>query len=243
MRLVRRVRVAAIVVTGVLLCGSGVAVATVAGVTKGSLPSKTSADVASLTAKEQAVINQLNDFKHLGAGAPVTSWEAGLKVKEAAQSRAEASVNADLTPRSPSKLAAHPSSTLAFRDDNGVKYSVTLVNVIDPARGADQFTTPQSGYRFVATLFRITDTGNGATSDDANSDATVIGSNDQTYSADFNDVAECTNFNSGSYQLDPGQSATGCVVFQVPNGVGVKRVDWSPSGGFGASFGEWNIVG
>ena len=32
--------------------------------------------------------------------------------------------------------------------------SVTLTQVIDPAQGADQFTTPDNGNRFVGAVFR-----------------------------------------------------------------------------------------
>lgn len=146
----------------------------------------------------------------------------------------------------PETTAAAPStpqvgSALAFQDSNGDSYSVRLVQVIDPAQGADQFMTPDPGDRFVAAVFKITDTGNAATSDDANNNASVVGSNDQSYSSGVDTVSECTNFNSGLYQLDPGSSLTGCVVFQIPTGVNVSKVEWSPSGGFGSSFGEWSV--
>ena len=61
--------------------------------------------------------------------------------------------------------------------------------------------------------------------------------------SDFSTVAGCTDFNSGQYQLTPGQSSTGCVVFQVPTGVSVKKIEWSPSGGLLSDFGTWNVTG
>jgi hypothetical protein len=132
--------------------------------------------------------------------------------------------------------------TLSFEDANGVPYTVSLQQVIDPAPGADQDNQPDPGDRFVAAEFVITDTSSSATtSDDANNDATVVGSDDQTYDADFDDVAGCTNFNDGLYQLSPGQSATGCVVFQLPTSVTVATVEWSASGVFGGTFGEWKV--
>ena len=102
---------------------------------------------------------------------------------------------------------------------------MTLTQVIDPATGADQFATPDAGKRFVATVLTIKNIGGSAIQGDANSDGSLIGSDNQTYTADFNDVSGCTNFNSGSYQLAPGESADGlrCVpgayldhAFQVP---------------------------
>jgi hypothetical protein len=44
----------------------------------------------------------------------------------------------------------------------------------------------------------------GTFSDDANNDATVIGANGQSYTADFNNIAGYTNFNDGQFNLPPG---------------------------------------
>lgn len=132
------------------------------------------------------------------------------------------------------KPVAHTGATLSLSGE-----SVQLVQVIDPASATDSFMTANPGDRFVATLFKITNTGKQAGEGDANNNATVIGSNDQSYQADFDDVSQCTNFNSGSFQLGPGESATGCVVFQVPTGVSVAKVQWSPGGGLGGDFAEW----
>jgi hypothetical protein len=132
------------------------------------------------------------------------------------------------------------SSTIAFKDESGNPYKVEVAKLVDPAQGSDSFMTPNEGFRFVAVLFIVTDTGSNQISDDADSDATVIGSNNQTYTADFDTVSGCTNFNDGEYQLNPGQSATGCVTFQVPVRVTVTKVEWSPNFGFGG-FGTWKV--
>jgi hypothetical protein len=104
------------------------------------------------------------------------------------------------------------------------------VKIIDPAQGADQFTTPDVGKRFVGAVFTIK--ANAAYDDDANSDATITGGDGQTYTADFSDIAGYTNFNSGEVKLAAGESSTGVVVFQVPNGVSVANVKYDVSGGF-----------
>ena len=114
--------------------------------------------------------------------------------------------------------------------DSSSDINVTLVKIIDPAQGADQFTTPDVGKRFVGAVFTIK--ANAAYDDDANSDATITGSDGQTYSADFSDIAGYTNFNSGEVKLAAGESSTGVVVFQVPNGVTIANVKYDVSGGF-----------
>lgn len=136
----------------------------------------------------------------------------------------------------------HVGSTLRFQDEYGNPYTVELTQVIDGAGGADQFTTPNAGDRFVAIVFQITNIGTSEISGDANADTTVVGSDNQDYSVDFFDeVSECTNFNNGEYQISSGGALTGCVVFQVPVPVKVTQVQWSPSGGFGDSFGAWDV--
>jgi hypothetical protein len=72
----------------------------------------------------------------------------------------------------------------------------------------------------------------------------VLGSNGRTYQTTTDEVAGCTEFNDGmgDYSLRPGRSGTGCVPFQVPKGVRVVEVEWSPSGFTGGPTGKWRVV-
>lgn len=141
--------------------------------------------------------------------------------------------------------AAHVGATLSLSGSNGAQASVTLNQVINPATGSNGPPTDDQGNpngdAYVATLLTIKNTGSGAIQGDANSDATLIGSNNQSYTADFDDVNECTNFSNGSYQLGAGESATGCVVFVLPPGVTPAKLQYSPDSGIGGNFGEWLI--
>jgi hypothetical protein len=125
-------------------------------------------------------------------------------------------------------------------DQNGNKISVTLTKVTDPAQGADQFTTPGSGNRFVGAVFTITGI-SGTFSDDANNDATLIGSNGQTYTADFDSIAGYTNFNNGEYNVSAGENSVGAATFQIPLTVKVTKIEWSANDGFGGAPAEWLI--
>jgi hypothetical protein len=119
--------------------------------------------------------------------------------------------------------------TVTSQDNNGndVKYSVTADKITDPASGADQYTTPDSGKRFVGVEFTVTGI-SGYSSDDSNSDAIILGDDGQTYSADFDSISAGTNFNSGDFGVRPGQAQVGWVTFQVPRGVKVASVQWQP---------------
>jgi hypothetical protein len=146
------------------------------------------------------------------------------------------------------KAAPPPSNSLSgpvgtvytVTDQSGNKMSVTLTKVIDPVQGADQFTTPDSGNRFVGAVFTISGV-SGRFSDDANNDATVIGSNGQTYTADFDSIAGYTNFNDGEYNVSAGENSVGAVTFQVPLTVKVTKIEWSANGGFGGAPAEWLV--
>jgi hypothetical protein len=157
------------------------------------------------------------------------------------------------TPAPPSTTKAAPSPTpspsnslsgpigTTFRVTNGSNVvDVSLTKVIDPAQGADQYTTPDPGKRFVGAVFKLKGV-TGSSSDDANSDASLLGSDGQTYSPDFNDIAGYTNFNSGEFNVSAGETSVGAVVFQVPSGVKVSKIEWSATGGFGGTPAEWQV--
>ena len=132
---------------------------------------------------------------------------------------------------------AHTGSTIAVAGNNS-KANVTLNQVIDPATGADSFSTPDNGKRFVGIKMTIQNTGSSTLNDDANITVSVIGSDNQSYTPDFNSIAECTNYDNGSYTLAANESVTGCTTFQLPTGITVTRVKYEPTS-LGGTSGEW----
>ncbi len=124
-------------------------------------------------------------------------------------------------------------TTLDVENYTGDTLAVTMTRIIDPATGADEFNTPNMGDRFVAVDMSLENLSAATITDYANSDAAVIGTDSQAYTADLDSVAECTNFSSGVFTLLPGNSENGCVVFQLPVGIGVKAIQFTI--GIGAS--------
>jgi len=131
-------------------------------------------------------------------------------------------------------------ASFSLNDGGGISYRVTLVKVIDPAQGADQFSTPDSGKRFVGLVFRIKGLTGSPQGEDANNDAVLVGANGQDYQADLNGIAGYTNFDDGAIHVTPGQTVTGAVAFQVPASVTVSTVQWTALSGFGPMV-EWNV--
>lgn len=103
---------------------------------------------------------------------------------------------------------------------------MTLQQVIDPAQSNNQYEQPDPGDRFVAIKVLIDDTGQASLNNDANTTFTLLGSDDQEYSASFEGVSGCTNFNEGLYTLAPGASVVGCVMYEVPAAVTITQVQF-----------------
>jgi hypothetical protein len=106
------------------------------------------------------------------------------------------------------------------------------------ATGSDEFNQPDKGTRFVAAVFQITGV-SGTATDDSNSDASLTGSNQQVYQANFSSIAGYTDFNSGDFNVTAGQSESGAVTFQVPSGVSVADIRWTV--GIDNSAATWNV--
>jgi hypothetical protein len=156
---------------------------------------------------------------------------------------------ATVTPSPPASIALHTGlqappgvvgASFSLDDGTGSSYRVTLVKVIDPARSASQVTTPDSGKRFVGLVFRIKGLVGSPQGEDADRDAVLVGADGQDYPADLNRIAGYANFNDGVIHVTPGETVTGAVAFQVPNGVAAAMVQWTALSGFGAMV-EWNV--
>jgi hypothetical protein len=132
-------------------------------------------------------------------------------------------------------------ASFSLDDGTGISYRVTLVKVIDPARGADQFSTPASGKRLVGLVFRIKGVTGSPQGEDANNDAVLVGANGRDYQADLNGIAGYANFDDGAIHVTPGQTVTGAVAFQVPASVTVSTAQWTALSGFGPMV-EWNVT-
>jgi hypothetical protein len=141
-------------------------------------------------------------------------------------------------PEPPGKIG----SSFDLEDGSGRLYQVTLARVIDPATGENQFTVPEGGKRFVGLVFKVKALTGSPQNEDANNDAVVIGGDAQTYSADFGGIAGHANFDHGMIRVAQGETVTGSVTFQVPNGVTVSKVKWTALSGYGSTA-EWIVHG
>ena len=172
----------------------------------------------------------------------------GAVIGNISRSHESASVSVTPFPSGASASAGHQEppgkvgSSFELKDGSGDLYQVILAKVIDPAKGENQFAAPDAGKRFVGLVFRVKALTGSPKDEDANNNAVVIGSNGQNYSANFDGIAGYTNFNHGVIQASMGQTVTGAVTFQVPNGVQVSTVQWTALSGYGSAV-EWILHG
>jgi hypothetical protein len=127
---------------------------------------------------------------------------------------------------SSSPLSGPVGTTYTVTVSDGTSYTVTLDEVNQNAVPGPYETPQQAGDHFASARFTITGvTGN--TSDDANNDASAIGTDGTEYPSS---VATLTvpNFNYGDFKVAAGQSVSGYVAFELPGGVRVASVQWSP---------------
>lgn len=137
-----------------------------------------------------------------------------------------------------SKAPAHLGGTITLSNGKD-KLAVTAVAGFkaapeNPDLGAS------AGKHFVGIKFMLANAGQSTVTGNVNNGGTITGSDNQTYNADFSSIAGCTNFNQGDFTLAPGASSTGCVTYQVPDGVTVKKIDYNPTF-LGGQSAEWLV--
>jgi hypothetical protein len=117
-------------------------------------------------------------------------------------------------------------------------YTVTLVQVEQQATLTQYGSLTNGSDHVTAAEFSIKGK-TGESSDDANSDAVAVGSDSQDYTSSSDDITAGTNFNSGEFDVTPGQAVTGWVSFELAPGATMASIQWSP--GFGSQTATWTL--
>lgn len=178
----------------------------------------------------------------LTAYRPGRAWLAKYNKALATVLADQAVVSGDLPPsKSTSLTQIVPTDSEAVQTDSTFPVDVAPTPLaVTPATPVDPTDTYawKPGYHPVSIGFTLTNESTVEVVNDANNDATVIGSNDRIYRATTDDVTNCNNFGTGQYSLMPNQTVVGCVSFDLPPAVNVSEVQWS---GTGDSFVQWTV--
>jgi hypothetical protein len=154
---------------------------------------------------------------------------------------AQSSSGASASPSPTQHQQAHVGDQFTVTLENGTKYEVMLQRVDQQASPANEFEAAQPGHHLAAAQLRVSATT--SVDENANNNATATGSDEQAYTSSIASVAEGTNFANGQIRLQPGSSLVGWVTFELPDGVRITKVQWTPASGFSAQAAEWLVTG
>jgi len=117
---------------------------------------------------------------------------------------------------------------------------VTLVKVVDPATGADQFAAPVGSSRLVGVRLRIVFGGNGPVALDPAGDTLLQDSQGNVYQPIAANIMNCPAFTIGP-MVGRGQPTVGCLTFDVDASAKLRKVLFTPNGQFGSVSAEWTL--
>jgi hypothetical protein len=131
----------------------------------------------------------------------------------------------------PSTVIGKPVLIAGFGGDRA---RVVVVKLIEPSTPANALMGADPGSRLVAVEVHIFNAGTTTLDDDALNDLSIGGSNRDTYTPGLASAAGCPDFDYNAFTLNREASATGCVEFQLPDGVAVERVMFTLESGEGS---------
>lgn len=123
-----------------------------------------------------------------GASCNTTSGSSGINNQPAATSSGSASSSGSVSSSATAAPVAHVGDSVVVAGNNNEQLTVQLVKIIDPASGADQFTTADQGKHFIAIQFRLSNSGTVTYTDSPDNDAKVLDAQGQSFSPDFSDT-------------------------------------------------------
>jgi hypothetical protein len=119
--------------------------------------------------------------------------------------------------------------------------AVTLVHVYHHDPDAE-FAAPEAGDRFISVQVRLRNIGSAAYSDSPDNEVVVVDSKGQSYQSWI--IAPgvgCPQF-PATEKIAPGDTGLGCIVFQVPSGAKITKVQVTLNSGFANQTGQWAVA-
>ncbi|MEU6595160.1 DUF4352 domain-containing protein [Streptomyces sp. NPDC046881] len=174
----------------------------------------------------------------------LTACNDGDTVTDKPKAKASAGTTAGKKPaaeKSATPEVAKVGDTIALKGmEDGSKLDVTVVKVADPAKSGDEFTTPESGNRFVGVQFKLVNTGTAAYADSPGNGAQITDADGQQFQSTFADITAGPSMSS-DVKLKPGGKALGWIVFEVPKGSKTATVQFTMDSGMANQTGEWKL--
>ncbi|MFG1701088.1 DUF4352 domain-containing protein [Nonomuraea sp. NPDC049309] len=125
--------------------------------------------------------------------------------------------------------------------DPGLKVTVTVNRVIDPATPAGDFLKPEAGKKLVAVELTLANTGQTDYDDTPLVSAWLIDHENHQYTPGLDRIREGQAF-GGSVSISGGDSRKGVVVFEVPQTARPAKLQYAIKGGLGSQRAEWTLA-
>lgn len=119
------------------------------------------------------------------------------------------------------------------------RVGVTALAVVDPVPRGGYLLRPKRGRRWVGLRLRVEALGPGVYKDAPGNGSRLL-AGAQSYRAVTAQPDGCPPLEV-LLKLAPGQSATGCVIFEIPRGRSVGRFRFTPSSGFAPDVATWRL--
>ncbi|MFE7564459.1 DUF4352 domain-containing protein [Kitasatospora sp. NPDC057500] len=174
-------------------------------------------------------------------GGTTVSTEA-KQTAASAPAAGDAAKAADTKPAEAAKAPAKVGDTIALKStlEKGNTADVTALKVVDPAESTNEYLTAADGKHYVAVQFQIKPTGSKAYSEAPWSSAKVIDNQGQAYGPTLADTKAGPSFQTPT-NIAAGETGKGFVVFEVPDGTKLDKVQFSLDNGFADQVGQWKI--
>ncbi|MEV0997988.1 DUF4352 domain-containing protein [Nonomuraea sp. NPDC050202] len=124
--------------------------------------------------------------------------------------------------------------------DPGLKVSVTVNRVVNPATPASDFLKPKTGNKLVAVEVTLANAGQAVYSDAPTNGAWLIDGQGQQYRSSFSNVTEGQGF-GGTVTVNAGDSRKGVIVFEVPEPATLAKFQFGLNSGMAGQKGEWAL--
>lgn len=135
------------------------------------------------------------------------------------------------------EVALGRSVDLTTQDRSRVR--VTALTVVDPVARGTYLLRPKRGSRWVGLRLKVEGLGPGLYKDAPSNGSRLLGGG-RAFRAVTKQPDGCPSLDV-LIRLAPGQSATGCVIFEIPRGRSVGRFRFTPSSGFAPDVATWRL--
>ncbi|WP_405005929.1 DUF4352 domain-containing protein [Kitasatospora purpeofusca] len=149
---------------------------------------------------------------------------------------------AESKPAEAAKAPAKVGDTIALKGtlEKGNTADVTALKVVDPAQSSNEYLHAADGKHYVAVQFQIKPTGAKAYSEAPWSAAKVVDDQGQAYGPTLAETKAGPSFQTPT-NIASGETGKGFVVFEVPNGTKLDKVQFSLDNGFADQVGQWKL--